>query len=327
MARGRSLRPKKPSAVHQVESLYRQLGRAEPGLLEAALEGVDAKRALARALAEPTAQLVEQAYAVCLEAHAAFQRYSSSQRAHLRGFSLQLLALATEQALLLERTHAEHERKQREQEEAKARLRELFERNVKLAAQARMVLEKVSGDDPAVQKGLAEGSSPDTSYALSDSLKRLADLGDRLVRSNVSAVRGRARLYGLDENFLSGIAVAGAELIAMEQKAGDQSALTTRKNQLDRAQAATYVLMRQIGEAFEAASGVDPQISPLVAAQPKVDPEATRAAKRASAKGAPTVTIISGPAPAPAAPKVVGPAPALRVIDPSELGSGKTMRS
>lgn len=326
MARGRSLRPKKPSAVHQVESLYRQLGRAEAGLLEAALEGVDAKRALDRALSEPTAQLVEQAYAICLEAHAAFQRYSTSQRSHVRGFSLQLLALAAEQSLLLDRTLTEYDRKQKEQEDAKARLRELFERNVKLAAQARMVLEKVSGDDPVVQKELKEPEAPSTSYALAESLKRLSELGDQLIRSGVGAVRGRARLYGLDENFLSGIAVAGAELVAMEQKAGDQSALTMRKNQLDRAQAATYVLIRQIGEAFGAAAGVDTQIAPLVAAQPKVDPEATRTAKKQAAKPS-AVTIINGPsAPAPAA-KVVGPAPALRVIDPSELGSGKTMRS
>lgn len=320
MARGRSLRPKKPSAVHQVESLYRQLGRAEAGLLEAALEGVDAKRALDRALAEPTPQLVEQAYAVCLEAHSAFQRYSSTQRAHLRGFSLQLLALAAEQALLLERTHTEYERKQKEQEDAKSQLRELFERNLKLSAQARMVLEKVNGDDPVVQKELAKPETPSTSYELSESLKRLSDLGNKLLRAGVSSVRGRARLYGLDDNFLSGIIVAGAELVALEQKAGDQSTLTMRKNQLDRAQAATYVLMRQIGEAFEAAAGIDSNISPLVAAvQAKGEGEATRASKKVPPKPGP-VAIIGGTG---AAPKVVAPAPALRVIHPSELGSDK----
>jgi hypothetical protein len=138
-------------------------------------------------------------------------------------------------------------------------------------------------------------------------------------------VRGRARLYGLDENFLNGLAVAGQELIALEQRAGDRSTLTMRKNQLDRAQAATYVLMRQIGEAFAAAAGVDPQISPLAAAQPKPDPEAARAPKKVPVKP-PSVTILNTSA-APAAPKVVGPAPALRVIDPAELGPGKTMRS
>ena len=321
MARGRSLRPKKPSAVHQVEALHRSLGRPEAGLLEAALEGVDAKRALDRALAEPTAQLVEQAYAVCLEAHSAYQRYSTGQRSQIRGFSLQLLALATEQSLLLERTLAEHERRVKEQDEAKARVRELFERNLKLSAQARMVLEKVNGDDSAVKKEVRQSEPPASTYALSESLKRLSDVGSDLLRNSAAAVRGRARLYGLDENFLTGLAVAGQELLAIEQKASDQSALTMRKNQLDRAQAATYVLMRQIGEAFAAAAGVDPQIAPLVSAQ--ANAETTRASKKAPAKPA-AVTIITGNSPSP--PKV-GPAPALRHIDPSELRPGKTMRS
>jgi hypothetical protein len=323
MARARSLRPKKPSAVHQVEALYRSLGRAEPGLLEAALEGVDAKRALDRALAEPTPQLVEQAYATCLEAHAAFQRYSTAQRVQIRGFSLQLLALATEQALSLERAHTEYERRQKEQADAKSRLRELFERNMRLGAQARMVLEKVAGDDPAIQKEVAESNEPTSSYELADSLRRLSALGSGLIRSLAASVRGRARLYGLDENFLTGLAVAGNELVTLEEKAGDQSGLTTRKNQLDRAQTATYVLIRQIGEAFAAAAGVDSTIAPLASAQPKIDAEAARAAKKIP-KTPSTPMIIAGP---PTAPKVVAPAPALRVIDPKELGATKTMRS
>jgi hypothetical protein len=324
MARARSLRPKKPSAVHQVEALYRSLGRPEAGLLEAALEGVDAKRALDRALAEPTAQLVEQAYATCLEAHSAFQRYSQAQRSQLRGFSLQLLALATEQALSLERAHIEYERRQKEQGDAKARLRELFERNLRLGAQARMVLEKVAGDDPGIQKELANTAIPTTSYELADMLRRLSQLGNGLIRSLAGSVRGRARLYGLDENFLSGLAVSGNELVTLEEKAGDQSGLTTRKNQLDRAQTATYVLVRQIGEAFVAAAGIDPTIGTLASAAPKVDPEAARAAKKIPRTPSTPVIITSAPPPAA---KVIAPAPALRVIDPKELGPTKTMRS
>jgi hypothetical protein len=321
MVRTRSLRPKKPSPVHQIEALYRSLGRPEPGLLDAALEGVDARRALDRALAEPTAQLVEHAYAVCLEAHAAFQRFSQGQRAQLRGFSLQLLALATEQALSLDRFHAEFERRVKEQAEAKALLKEVFERNLRLCAQTRMVLEKVSGDDPAIQREIELRQAPASSYDLSEMLKRLAHLGNGVIRSQSATVRGRARLYGLDENFLGGIAVAGSELIAVEAKASDQSGLTTRKNQMDRAQTATYVLIRQIGEAFAAAAGIDPHITTLASAQPKVDHEAVRAAKKLLKE--PAVTIIG----APVAARVVGPAPALRVIDPTELGTSKTMRS
>src|SRR5262249_42749908 len=140
MARTRSIRPtnKKPSVAGQVEAMVRSMGRPEPGLLEAALEGVDAKRAMDRALLHPTDKLVEQAFAICLEAHAVWQRSSTAQRAHLRGFSLPLLGLAAEQALALERHHTEYERLESERVDAGSRLRDMFDRNVVLSTQARM---------------------------------------------------------------------------------------------------------------------------------------------------------------------------------------------
>ena len=74
----------------------RSLGRPEPGLLEAALEGVDAKRAMDRALVQSPDKLVEQAFAVCLEAHAAWQRCSAPQRGQLLREIEQTTALVIE---------------------------------------------------------------------------------------------------------------------------------------------------------------------------------------------------------------------------------------
>jgi hypothetical protein len=334
MSRTRSVRPpanKKPNVSSQVEAVIRSLGRPEPGLLEAALEGVDARRAVDRALVQPTDQLVEQSFAVCLEAHAAWQRCSTAQRSQLRGFSAPLLGLAAEQALCLERHHAEYERLERDRSEAGSRLRDLFDRNVLLSTQARMVLEKVSGEAVTVREELALQEPPGNSFALAQALHRVAHIGYALLRSASPAVRGRAKLYGLDEGFLDGLSTAGAELVNLEERAGDVSAVQTKKVQMDRAQVATFVLVRQIVEAFEAANQLDPKIGALPSS-PRPEREPLRAGPAPAQKprmppyrdGA---TVIVGSPPT----KLVSPAPPLRVVEPEgargDPGMTRTMRS
>jgi len=305
--------------------MMRSLGRPEPGLLEAALEGVDAKRAMDRALLQPADKLVEQAYAVCLEAHAAWQRCSATQRAQLRGFSLPLLGLAAEQALALERHHTDYERLESERLDAGSRLRDMFDRNVVLSSQARMVLEKVNGEAAAVREELELQDAPGTSFALAQALHRVAHIGYALLRSASPAVRGRAKLYGLDEAFLDGLAAAGAELVNLEEKAGDASAVQAKKVQLERAQVATFVLVRQILEAFEAAQQIDPKIGALSIstrdAEPARHPVAQRSRVTVPREGAGTGIVATK----------VSPAPPLRVVEPDTHGDArlltKTVRS
>jgi hypothetical protein len=307
--------------------MVRSLGRPEPGLLEAALEGVDAKRAMDRALLQAPDKLVEQAYAICLDAHAAWQRSSAAQRAQLRGFSMPLLGLAAEQALALERHHADYERLEGERVDAGSRLRDLFDRNVLLSSQARMVLEKVNGEAAAVREELALTDAPGNSFALAQALHRVAHIGYALLRSASPAVRGRAKLYGLDEGFLDGLAAAGAELVNLEEKAGDASAVQAKKQQLDRAQVATFVLVRQITEAFEAALQIDPKIGPL----PAIVRTEQESARTAAAQRPRTATSreMSGSSAAVTATRV-SPAPPLRVIElevPGDTRLSKTVRS
>lgn len=307
----------------------RSLGRPEPGLLEAALEGVDAKRAMDRALVQSPDKLVEQAFAVCLEAHAAWQRCSAPQRGQLRGFSMPLLGLASEQALALDRHHTDYVRLESERIDAGSRLRDMFDRNVVLSSQARMVLEKVNGEAAAVREELALQDAPGNSFALAQALHRVAHIGYALLRSASPAVRGRAKLYGLDETFLDGLAGAGAELVNLEEKAGDASAVQAKKAQLDRAQVATFVLVRQIAEAFEAAHQIDPKIGPLPAVA-RTEQEAARTAA-AAAQRPRTISNrdSSGNGSAVTATRI-SPASPLRVIEPdntSDTRLSKTIRS
>jgi hypothetical protein len=305
--------------------MMRSLGRPEPGLLEAALEGVDAKRAMDRALLQAPDKLVGQAYAVCLEAHAAWQRSSATQRAQLRGFSLPLLGLAAEQALALERHYTDYERLESERLDAGSRLRDMFDRNVVLSSQARMVLEKVNGEAAAVREELALTEAPGTSFALAQALHRVAHIGYALLRSASPAVRGRAKLYGLDEAFLDGLAAAGAELVNLEEKAGDATAVQAKKVQLERAQVATFVLVRQIAEAFEAAKQIDPKIGPLPMTTRDAEP-ARQASPQRSRATVPRETPATG-----VVATKVSPAPPLRVVEPDTHGDArlltKTVRS
>jgi hypothetical protein len=306
--------------------MVRTLGRPEPGLLEAALEGVDAKRAMDRALVQPADKLVEQAFSVCLEAHAVWQRCSATQRTSLRGFSMPLLGLAGEQAILLEKHHADYVRLETERLDAGSRLRDLFDRNIVLSTQARMVLEKVNGEAAAVREELALQDSPANSFALAQALHRVAHIGYALLRSASPAVRGRAKLYGLDEAFLDGLAAAGAELVNLEEKASDASAVQAKKVQLERAQVATFVLVRQIAEAFEAAQQIDSKIGALPPISPRADADAARPVVRGARPGP---TYRDTPANGGIGATKISPAPPLRVVEPdgTDTRLTKTIRS
>ncbi len=304
--------------------MMRSLGRPEPGLLEAALEGVDAKRAMDRALLQSTDKLVEQAFTICLEAHAVWQRCSAAQRAHLRGFSLPLLGLAAEQALALERHHNDYERLESERIDAGSRLRDMFDRNVVLSSQARMVLEKVNGEAAAVREEIALQEAPGNSFALAQALHRVAHIGYALLRSASPAVRGRAKLYGLDESLLDGLAAAGAELVNLEEKAGDATAVQAKKLQLERAQVATFVLVRQIAEAFEAAQQIDQKIGVLPSVV-RSEPEVARAPVAHRSRTTPYREPPGGPSGITAT--KVSPAPPLRVVEPEVPGDTRLTRT
>jgi hypothetical protein len=213
--------------------------------------------------------------------------------------------------------------------EAGSRLRDLFDRNILLSTQARMVLEKVNGEAAAVREELALQEPPGNSFALAQALHRVAHIGYALLRSASPAVRGRAKLYGLDETFLDGLASAGAELVNLEEKAGDATAVQAKKVQLERAQVGTFVLVRQIAEAFEAAQQIDPKIGPLPAVAPRLESDAARppiaGQKGRTAPYREPSVVGGGGGLVPT--KIVSPAPPLRVVDPEPPGDTRLTRT
>src|SRR5262249_20358880 len=128
-----------------------------------------------------------------------------------------------------------------------------------------------------VREELALQEPPGNSFALAQALHRVAHIGYALLRSASPAVRGRAKLYGLDETFLDGLAAAGAELVNLEEKAGDATAVQAKKVQVGGAQVGPFVPARQIGEPFEPAQQIDTKIGPLPPVAPRLESDAARA--------------------------------------------------
>jgi hypothetical protein len=243
--------------------MLRLLGRPDPELLEAALEPAHAQAIQDRAKEESPDAVLGAAFSICLEAHELWQQLGTRERAQVRGFSLQLLGLAADQTLCLERAIAAHVTLSAEHSLAVARLKELVPRGALLCAQAGRVLERVAGEPKPVDDSPAV---PNTTFALAESLHRLAHAGQELLRSTNVAIRRRALLYGLNEGFLVGIA---------NEKACGTGPLETSRRALDHAQRATFLLVAQIADAFAAAHRLDPRIAALPSASARKNLEAT----------------------------------------------------
>jgi hypothetical protein len=329
--RPRSIRPRKAPRSQQLNAVLRMLGTPEPGLLDAALEPADAQAIQDQANAEAPDALLATAISVCLEAHETWQRLGAAQRAQVRGFTLQLLALGADQALRLERAILEHGTLSAEHAMAVQRLAELVPRGALLCGQAADVLERVAGE--AAPRDDEPPLVANATFALAQRLHRLAHAGQELLRSANGTVRKRAMLYGLNDSFLDGLAAAGAELVRVNDKASDTTSLDESRRVLDQARRATFLLAGQISDAFAAAHRIDAQIPVLPSAATKTrTPD--RDVARPSVREAHVVVLNVdepkyrpqvGPYARPA-PRVVLPAPAPRVLDANELDASGVIR-
>src|SRR5882724_12186084 len=126
MNRRDSVRPQKPNSVIELERLVRQLGQPDPGLLDAASETLHSAHDHLDLSSIP--KFVEEAAEVCVAAHARWRECTTEQRALLRGCSLDLIGLAAEQCLRLERTFSEFRQSEADVKDAGENLTAALER-------------------------------------------------------------------------------------------------------------------------------------------------------------------------------------------------------
>ena len=258
------MRPRKSSAVHELERLVRNLGAPSAEVVAAARETL-AEPTSRVALTEPAVtEFVEQAAEVCLSAYRSWDQCNPQSRVHLRGFSLDLLAMIADQVVRLERSFRDYKQCELDVMQAAERAAALRERNGALLAQARAVLQMVGG---AAVLPPASAEEPATT-----ALTALAELTRKLLQQGNSVVKSRCQLYQLDGDYAQALLVAANEQAAAEQRAADSSSVLGKQHDVERLLDGLKPLLEHVSQVFELASHFAAGIAPvakLTAGSPK----------------------------------------------------------
>ncbi|MEO6600907.1 MAG: hypothetical protein ABIQ16_13595, partial [Polyangiaceae bacterium] len=245
-------------------------------------------------------KFVEESAEVVVSAHARFRDSSAEQRALLRGCSLDLIGLAADQCLRLDRCFAEYRQSEADVKGAAADLASALERAEALVEQARSVVQTVSG---VAQQGVpAEVDDPAGTYT--SAIQRLRDTARELLERGSPGVRKRCALYALDQAYVKMLDTSLSELGELARKAGDAAAVARKKVQVERTLASASPLVEQIVQAFEHAARLDRAIIPLrqsadSSKRPMNDP------RRGGSQVLPKTAIVPQRPGAPAAPRQV----------------------
>ncbi|MES1177568.1 MAG: hypothetical protein ABUL62_24810 [Myxococcales bacterium] len=249
--------PQKPAALVELERLVRQLGQPDQGLLDAASETLHGSSEPVDLSIIP--KFVEDSAEVVVAAHARFRDSTPEQRALLRGCSLDLIGLAADQCLRLDRSFAEYRQSEADVKGAAANLASALARAEALAEQARSVVQTVSG---VAQQGVP-AETEDPPAAFTSAISRLRDTARELLDRGSPGVRKRCALYALDQGYVQMLDATLGELGELSRKASDAAAVARKKIQVERTLASARPLVEQMVQAFEHASRLDRTIVPV----------------------------------------------------------------
>jgi signal transduction histidine kinase len=283
------------AALTDLERLVRQLGQPDQGLLDAASETMHGTSAAVDLSVVP--KFLEEAAEICVGAHSRWRETTPEQRALLRGCSLDLIGLAADQCLRLDRSFAEYRQSEADVKGAGEQLAAALERAEVLAEQARSVIQTVSG---VPQQGVS-AEVEDPAAAFTSALSNLRDTACELLERGSPGVRKRCSLYALDQAYVQTLEVTLGELADLARRASDAAAVARKKVQLERTLACARPLVDQVAQAFAHASRLDRKITPL-----RHGPDPVQAKRPADQKGRGTVVmqqktaLIKPAAPAPA---------------------------
>jgi hypothetical protein len=293
MAR-RQLTSKPPRGVaDQLEELFRKLGKPDPTLLAAFVEGISEQQLRERnQAAPPTPELFARAASEVNRAFDHWQKMSAEQRKKLRGLSIALFSVAVDQARHLMQLYAQHQRRVAEHEEAQAREQKLLLEAQQVCVQTKGLLLKVAGGRPSIQIALnekvADASNP---YALISNLKYLAEASRSLIHLPAPAVRGRAVLYGMDKAFVESLGTLAEEIKSEDEKVSARPSRLPTHDAMARTRAVLWSILNHLCDVFGAAHALDPSTpllrapepgapSGVMPAQKKVEPIGDAEAKR-----------------------------------------------
>ena len=246
--------PQKAAVLVELERLARQLGQPDQGLLDAASETLQNGNGQVDLTVVP--KFVEESAEVCVAAHTRWRDTSPEQRALLRGCSLDLIGLACDQCLRLDRSFSEYRQSEADIKGAGEHLASALARAEALTEQARSVIQTVSG---VAQQGVpAEALEPVAAFTTT--IKGLRDTARELLDRGSPGVRKRCGLYALDHTYVQMLDAALSELEELSRRASDAAAVARKRVQVERTLACARPLVEQLVQAFEHASKLDKSI-------------------------------------------------------------------
>ena len=213
---------------------------------------------------------MNEAVGTYLKAFDALRRGGEARRAAVRGCTLELLVLVSEQVLELGRQVDERKRVMAAKAEAierhKARAREHLGLAITLREQARRLLGTIARGDEAIvaEIGRIAGQASDA-RSTSVSLASLAAYGRAVVANENPKVIMRARLLGLDTAYVSELEGFAQQLLDDEAELDGLASIETGDKEMQLQAGVTLHFLEMVVDAFEAARGLDGDV-PLLKA-------------------------------------------------------------
>lgn len=275
--RSASVRPApRSAAARKADALVRTLGKPEPELLEALLDGVNVAELIEKTQGFPVADLLETAFAVHVQVYEFLQTCAREQRALLRTCSHQLIALAMDQACLLEAIQRRESDRSRDRQDARRQVEQLLGEGLVLYEQALELLKKVGGNDALDgTEFTALPATPGATPAASALLK-LAKKAKALLEHPSPKVQLRNVLYGLDRPYVESLAKVAIELDRSSKAGLTCPPVASHQKELEQTRAVTWLMVNHFVSAFDAARRVDKSI-PVIDVR-KLEPGAAKPA-------------------------------------------------
>jgi hypothetical protein len=252
----------------KLERIARTFRTPDEVTLEALMDDLSPQELRDRGRCAPVDKILEDAFQVYFTAFEVMRKTGEAQRSAVRGCTRDMLLLAIRQALALHTTSlaVAKDRAQRATAAgtAEQRLRERFGRAMTMREQARRLIASVVRDDPELRAEVARAAialEADGSVAVA--MTGLAAVGERALASTAVVMSQRARLLGLDADYVASLSALGRELTADEDELRKIASQDDGEEQLIVEAGRCVCLMLLVVEAFEAAHEVDAAVPQL----------------------------------------------------------------
>jgi len=262
--------PEVEPILHTLESIASALGASEPGLIEAVLDGAAQTELVELGRQIETDHVVSDAERIYRTAFDFWGRATDAQKDRLRGFSPELLCLATHNAIALGELKSDSAGNTKTEIELRAVLQasaqKAFDEGLAMRDQAERVLQGVASKDATLRVTVENAvGTAESSTALASGLRGLAKVGARFLTHDNDAIAARAKLMRLDAGYVASLNDS-AKLVedTAKKAAGRTGGKRVTQGALDHADGVQLHLMAAIVNAFEAAHDIDPTIPRLV---------------------------------------------------------------